>query len=145
MIISCNGQEMIFFLKGNLMRRASPTTLAYWMYLLMGEGGDIKVIHKIQFSKCLFLLHEHLCQMCFRWWKTLVLHDLINFTLGRTAFNLICFCYQEKNLHTIIILLPSRLSNSYSNGIFVIYKPFVTNVHGVINDFVKTNFYDSPY
>ena len=69
LIISCNGQEMIFFLKGNLMRRASPTTLAYWMYLLMGEGGDIKVIHKIQFSKYLFLLHEHLCQMCFWWWK----------------------------------------------------------------------------
>ena len=32
--------------------------------------------------------------------------------------------------------MPSRLSNSYSNGIFVIYKPFVTNVHGLINDFV---------
>ena len=27
----------------------------------------------------------------------------------------------------------------------MIYKPFVTNVYGVMDDIVKTNFYDSPY
>ena len=74
----------------------------------------------------------------------------MNFTLGRTAFN---FCtepspgkkppHDYKTFFTEYVI-PSRLSNSYSNGIFVIYKPFVTNVHGVIDDFVKTNFYDSP-
>ena len=34
--------------------------------ICLNQWAGGKVIHKIQFSKCLFLPHEHLCQMCFR-------------------------------------------------------------------------------
>ena len=105
-----------------------------------------KATTKNYFSKYLLVLHEHLCQMCSWWWKTLVLNDLNNLKLRRTDFIFTTKHVGEKMLVDVSwrifkkYVYGSSLSNHVKPVFFFIGNTFVISVHAVLRDILKNNF-----